>query len=203
MGPFINTLGLLFDILGAWLVAWEVVKQYRGRRFNAGGRDEDPAWGPAPVRETKSFETWERGKLARMKWGLAFLTVGFVLQIVSVWLPKMGWEENGNSHRRFFGALIGAMGPVLVVLIQTRSQERQARVRAAFDAAVHDHNTFREILRDLKRAGDLFPLSTYIYYYQRILEIMEKGKLAAEDIKKLDKEQRELEKAIREAQTGR
>jgi len=88
VGPLVTTLGLLCDIAGAWLVAWEVVRQYRGKRFEAGGREEDPGWGPHPVRETEAFQTWELQKLTRMKWGLAFLTVGFLLQIVATWIPR-------------------------------------------------------------------------------------------------------------------
>ena len=88
VGPLLNTLGILCDIVGAWLVAWEVVRQYRGKRFQAGGRPDDLFFGPHPVRETEAFEKWELQKLTRMKWGLAFLTVGFLLQIAATWIPR-------------------------------------------------------------------------------------------------------------------
>ena len=32
-GPLINTIGLLLDIVGACLVAWEVVRRYEGTRY--------------------------------------------------------------------------------------------------------------------------------------------------------------------------
>ena len=90
VGPLVNTLGLACDIAGAWLVAWEVVKQYRGKTHQVSPIDfRTELLGPNQpeqrVTETKEFERWQRGKLTRMKCGLAFLTVGFLLQIVSAW----------------------------------------------------------------------------------------------------------------------
>jgi len=31
--PLITTIGLIFDLIGAWLVAWEIVQQYKGEKF--------------------------------------------------------------------------------------------------------------------------------------------------------------------------
>lgn len=85
--PIVTTLGLVSDIVGAVLVASEVVRQYHGRRFTAGG-ESDPMFGPTPVRETTEFSSWQRGTYRRMKLGLGFLLVGFVLQIAGTWLPR-------------------------------------------------------------------------------------------------------------------
>lgn len=79
----INLIGLIFDIIGAWLVAIEVVKQFRGEKYNGGpiccGGDTTPM--PTPT-----FIKWERSKYYVMKWGLFFLTTGFALQIIAGWL---------------------------------------------------------------------------------------------------------------------
>ena len=84
-----NSIGLVLDIVGAWLVAWEVVRQYRGKRSQS---SDTPVVGvvggfaPAPeVTETPEYVAWEKRKYLLMKLGLLFLTLGFVLQIVSNW----------------------------------------------------------------------------------------------------------------------
>lgn len=83
----INSLGLICDIVGAWLVAWEVVREYQGKRHevSAGFVFSDFAVGQK-VNETKEFADWERGKYLKMKIGLGFLTAGFLLQIASNWI---------------------------------------------------------------------------------------------------------------------
>lgn len=70
-----NSAGLIFDIAGAWFVAWEVVNQYRGIKVNVG-------WG-ATGEDSEEYKQWEKKKLTKMSLGLGFLTIGFMLQIVS------------------------------------------------------------------------------------------------------------------------
>lgn len=96
----INTIGLLFDIAGAWLVAWEVVRKFEGDkvrispaviRLNTSARgfdDTDYVVGRQHAEETKEFKFWEAEKYIRMKWGLGFLTFGFLLQLASNWVVK-------------------------------------------------------------------------------------------------------------------
>jgi hypothetical protein len=83
----------------------------------------------------------------------------------------------------FLGGLIGALGPVLVVLIQTRSQERQARARAALEAAVHEQSFLRQLVKDSGRGGYLAPLSLHIFHYQKILELLTQDRLTADELK--------------------
>lgn len=78
----VNSIGLFFDIAGAWLVAWEVVKQfnqcqYKPQLFDDIGNqlEKDP-----------NFEKWENIKFKKMRIGLALLTIGFLFQIASNWL---------------------------------------------------------------------------------------------------------------------
>lgn len=85
--PLLITAGLCLDIVGAILVASEVVRQYRGRRFETGGRMDDALLkGPKPVHETEEFAKWQVGTYDRMKWGLGLLLIGFVLQILATWI---------------------------------------------------------------------------------------------------------------------
>ncbi len=83
--PLATSIGILFDIIGAWLVAWEVIRQYKGKKFaplpigmiNPDAEEQDGLIKPHPL-----YETFEANKYRRMKWGLGFLTLGFVLQIL-------------------------------------------------------------------------------------------------------------------------
>lgn len=79
----INSLGLVLDIIGACLVAWEVVDQYNGNQY-----EEAPLIAngviPAP-NKTSDFNKWEHKKYKKMKAGLGFLFFGFLLQILSNW----------------------------------------------------------------------------------------------------------------------
>jgi hypothetical protein len=91
----INTLGLLLDIAGAWLVAWEVVRQFHGAKTRVAGgvlrtdylgSDGTPVVDGQRAEDTQEFVFWEQKKYKRMKIGLGFLTVGFLLQLVSNWV---------------------------------------------------------------------------------------------------------------------
>jgi len=87
LSPVLTTVGLCLDIAGAWLVAYEVVVQYRGTThelaepYAYGGNLE----GAEPVKTT-GFLIYEAGKYSRMWIGLGLLTVGFILQIASAWV---------------------------------------------------------------------------------------------------------------------
>lgn len=79
---FINTAGLFFDIAGAWLVAIEVVKQFKGKKY-----DKDPSLYAAdePPFDSAEYKKWELSKYKYMWIGLICLTIGFILQILSNW----------------------------------------------------------------------------------------------------------------------
>ncbi len=80
----LNTVGLLSDIAGAWLVAWEVVSQYKGKLTEV----TKDTWKETTIENTKDFSEWESKKYNLMKWGLGFLTLGFLLQLASNWILK-------------------------------------------------------------------------------------------------------------------
>lgn len=79
----INTIGLIFDIVGAWFVAWEVVRKFKGQKI-----DKDPHIYAAddPPFETEEYKKWESSKYKFMWCGLICLTMGFGLQIWSNYL---------------------------------------------------------------------------------------------------------------------
>ena len=84
-----NSCGIFFDIIGAWLVAWEVVREYKGKRYSISpGVSMGPHVLGQNIIDTDAFKKWESSKYNKMKYGLAFLTFGFILQIISNWLPS-------------------------------------------------------------------------------------------------------------------
>lgn len=80
-------------------MAWEVVRQFHGERVEVIGgvvhtdylgSDGTPVVAGQQAEETAEYKAWERKKYNRMKLGLGLLTVGFVLQLVANWIPKVG-----------------------------------------------------------------------------------------------------------------
>ena len=67
----INSIGLLLDIICAWLVAVEVFK-FKGDKYHK----PDGTWRSAfeGTQETDQFKKWEQNKYWYMKIGLTFLT---------------------------------------------------------------------------------------------------------------------------------
>ncbi|MBC8552226.1 MAG: hypothetical protein H8D23_21560 [Candidatus Brocadiales bacterium] len=87
-GKIINSVGLVFDMIGACFVAWEVVKQYKGKKYishdsyhSIGSISDDKS----PT-DTPEFMKYEQEKYKYMKVGLILLLFGFALQIVSNWV---------------------------------------------------------------------------------------------------------------------
>lgn len=79
--PVLNIAGLVFDMIGAVLVAIEVVNQFRGQQY--GGHfsfDRDLALPPS---ETDQYKAWARRRMRAMKIGLGCLVLGFLLQAVA------------------------------------------------------------------------------------------------------------------------
>ena len=80
----INASGLLCDIMGAFFVSSEVVKQFKGNKFNKTDIGNAPISGDYDlVHESPEFQSFEKCKYTKMKIGLVFLVTGFSLQILS------------------------------------------------------------------------------------------------------------------------
>jgi hypothetical protein len=82
--PLLNIAGLVCDIIGAVLVAVEVVNQFQGERFKPSlGIENSRIYTPLGPEETTEYRGWEIRKCWTMKLGLIFLLLGFSLQILS------------------------------------------------------------------------------------------------------------------------
>lgn len=82
----VTTLGLYFDIVGAWFVAIEVVHVFNSPATIDVG-DAGTFNGGTQIVPNPEFQSHEKKKRLYMKWGLALLLIGFGLQIVGTWLP--------------------------------------------------------------------------------------------------------------------
>ena len=80
----ITTSGLICDIVGAWLVAIEVVRVFRGPTTIDIG-DSGAINGGFIPKPNPEYEKHESKKRCIMTFGLFFLTAGFVLQILGTW----------------------------------------------------------------------------------------------------------------------
>jgi hypothetical protein len=81
----ITTAGLICDIVGAVLVANEVVRVFRGPAAIDTG-DAGTINGGTHIVPNPAFEKHEARKRKIMWWGLGFLLIGFVLQGAAAWL---------------------------------------------------------------------------------------------------------------------
>ena len=92
----ISTIGLSFDIVGAFLVAIEVVKVFREPvtiDTDTLKKKEDPSikeihryGSTAPQEINPAFLQHEKGKRKYMWTGLVLLLLGFDLQILALWM---------------------------------------------------------------------------------------------------------------------
>lgn len=79
--PLLNMAGILLDIVGAVLVASEVLNQFRGKQYGATLTFDDSFTVP-PV-ETEEHKRWAHLRNRNMKRGLVLLVLGFLLQILA------------------------------------------------------------------------------------------------------------------------
>ena len=84
----INSLGLALDIIGAWFIAWEIVRRYKGVKFKKVGGAECGASPEDP--QTDEYKKYEKNKSLFMWLGIILLTIGFGLQIYSNIIQNKG-----------------------------------------------------------------------------------------------------------------
>lgn len=80
---FYNTVGLCFDLVGAVLIAFEVVNKFKGEEHEQLEMTLDY---DKPPHKTEEYLKWVAKKYLFMSIGLLLLLFGFILQIVSNWM---------------------------------------------------------------------------------------------------------------------
>lgn len=94
------------------------------------------------------------------------------------------------------GGVITGGTALLTQLIQARSELVRERARLAIEAAIADHRVAFEIAK--MHGAFMPPLSVYIHYNARILEMLHEGTLKPESLRRLDQEQDAINAVIKE-----
>ena len=89
------------------------------------------------------------------------------------------------------GALIGSMASVVTMLIQSKIKDRRDRMQQVTSLAIEHYKVALEDTR--KRGGGVLPPSAFASYYLQFVELMESGRLNAETLSALNKEQSKIE----------
>lgn len=90
------------------------------------------------------------------------------------------------------GALIGATSSVTAIWVQSHYQSKRETRRMAFDAAIADCQQAFEAAKTLKREAEVAPLTAYLHFHVRYLDLLERGTLNAESLKALKDERDQL-----------
>lgn len=90
------------------------------------------------------------------------------------------------------GALIGAASSVATIIVQSHYQSRRELRRMAFDAAIADCQQAFETAKTLKREAEVAPLTAYLHFHVRYLQLLENGALNSESLKALKDERDQL-----------
>lgn len=88
LSQLIASLGLVSEPIGALLVAFEVMQQFKENKFEI---DQSLVFTKMSVEgqhinETMKYRKWEEAKYRLMKIGLVFLLIGLSLQLIAIWL---------------------------------------------------------------------------------------------------------------------
>lgn len=90
------------------------------------------------------------------------------------------------------GALIGATASIVTILIQSHYQTKRDLRRMAYDAAIADCQQCFEAAKALKREAEVAPLTAFVHFHVRYLQILDSGTLTAESLKALKDETGDL-----------
>jgi hypothetical protein len=91
-----------------------------------------------------------------------------------------------------FSAVIGGVIAAVPVLIQSRRQERREALRLAADAALKDYESRAQ--KDVPSSSPII----FVWYYIRLMQLIEKNKLTREAIKQALREKDDLNAAFAE-----
>ncbi len=80
MSAWLSGIGIVLVLVGAWFVAFEVVAKFEGETH--GGITS--MGGITKIRKLGTYLKWERKRNIAMWAGLAFITVGSILQLIGV-----------------------------------------------------------------------------------------------------------------------
>ena len=101
------------------------------------------------------------------------------------------------------GALIGAMASIITIWVQARIQDRREKIRHAADLALEDYKLQIDMANKSGRQASIPPVVLFLHYHLELMNLMEKGRLTPERLKKLSEKNAEIEDAIDEVNKQR
>jgi hypothetical protein len=105
----------------------------------------------------------------------------------SVWIPLLS---------ALLGGIIGSAATVITVIVQSRAERRRDRLRLAVQAAIEDYHNQHELFmkrREQNVKTTLAPMSSYIHYHTKVLELLDKNRLTPEVMRDLQLEMLEFD----------
>jgi hypothetical protein len=93
-----------------------------------------------------------------------------------------------------FGAVVGGISLIAANAVQARFENKRVRARLAVEAAIQEYKQHVEMAGG--RGVWIPPLSTFVYYNSRVIELLEKGRLTATTLQRLGQEVEEMLEAI-------
>jgi len=81
------------------------------------------------------------------------------------------------------GGFISSVTPIIVAVMSSRHEHRRNLLRCATDAAIKDFEVSCILAK--KSGGRIFPMSTYVYYHVKFLELADQRKLDGSSISEL------------------
>lgn len=100
----------------------------------------------------------------------------------------------------FVGAIIGAAGSVLTILIREHFQSKRDRNRVAADLAMRDYELAMEHSKRIPGVVNVYPLVSYFIYHRKLIDLMEERDPSLDELMKFFNEQKQIKSRIQEAQ---
>lgn len=104
------------------------------------------------------------------------------------------------------GAVIGSLSSIAVIWIQGRTEWRRERWRTAVQLAMHEYDGDMDRAKSLAAAGHkvgVMPISTYVDFHARIIELLSRGHAVPEDVRDAYRRNLEIVEAVRAASKER
>jgi hypothetical protein len=106
---------------------------------------------------------------------------------MDIWIPLLS---------ALLGAVVGALSSIAAIVVSAKFEGKRAQARLAVEAAIQEYGEHVKIAGESGKPFWIPPLSLYIYYNPRVINLLERGQLTAEALVELSKELEEMKQAI-------
>jgi hypothetical protein len=106
---------------------------------------------------------------------------------MDIWIPLLS---------ALLGAVVGAFSSIAAILVSAKFESKRAQARLAVEAAIQEYGQHLEIAKESGKGFWIPPLSLYVYYNSRVIDLLERGQLTAKALEELSEELEEMKQAI-------